>query len=44
MLKKPERNLLMGISFLTFFKMVLTGENDWKACIKFIKGEAALLA
>ena len=45
MLRKPERDLAYGDeAFWHFIETVLTGKNEHKACIHFLKSEAALLA
>ena len=45
MLKKPECDLAYGDeASWHFIKTVLTGKNDRKACIHFLKSEAAPLA
>ena len=45
MLRKPERDMAYGDeASWHFIKMVLTGENDHKACIHFLKSEVAHLA
>ena len=45
MLRKPERDLTYGNEASWHFnETVLTGKNDRKACIHFLKSEAAPLA
>ena len=45
MLRKPERDMAYGDeASWHFIETVLTGENDRKACIHFLKSEAAHLA
>ena len=45
MLRKPERDMPYGDeASWHFIETVLTGENDRKACIHFLKSEAAHLA
>ena len=45
MLRKPERDMVYGDeASWHFIKTVLTGKNDRKACIHFLKSEAAPLA
>ena len=45
MLRKPEHDMAYGDeASWHFIEMVLTGENNRKACIHFLKSEAAHLA
>ena len=45
MLRKPERDMAYGDeASWHFIETVLTGENDRKACIHFLKSESAHLA